>query len=380
MFSIPIKINASFLILIAFLSFFLSFNFVKIGIWLFIFIISLLIHELGHAYTAQFFGQKAEITLHMWGGTTLRRGPKLKLWQEFFIVLNGPLLEFLFLLGNYFLLHNLKIESSDSLIIYALNISIMINSLWLLFNLIPTLPLDGGHLLKILLQSIFGFKGYKASVILSFFLSTLLALLGFIFGQMIVAILLACLAFENYRAWTDITNMSEADQNEGYWDRIKTAKISLELGNYDKAWEILNLLKNDAQTGIIYTISIQMMANILQIQKKYEEAYQLIKPILNKITPDFTKNALQLAFNAGDYDKAIELGKTAYQLSPDSDVAAVNALSHASKLEVIPTLGWLNMVLEKNYPDLEVLLGRKEFDFLRENKDFQKIIKNFEEL
>lgn len=378
MFSIPIRINASFLILVALLSFFLSFDFVKIGIWVLVFIISLLIHELGHAFTAQIFGQKAEITLHLWGGTTVRKGPKLKLWQEFFIVLNGPLFEFLFLMGNYLLHNYLSIASENSLITYALNISIMINTLWLVFNLIPTLPLDGGHLLKIFLQSVFGFKGYKASVIFSFFLSGILALVGFIFGQMIVAILLACLAFENYKAWTDITNMTEADQNEKYWDRIKSAKVAFELGNYEKAWELLIHLKNETSSGVINIIATQMMANILQIQNKYAEAYNLIQPIIHKITPDFTKNALQLAFNAGDFDKAIELGKTAYQLSPDGDVAAVNALSHAAKSDVVPTLGWLNMVFEKNYPDFKILLTRKEFDFVRDNKDFQKIVKNSE--
>src|ERR1700727_855793 len=64
-------------------------------VWVGIIVISVLIHELGHALTAVAFGQQAQIELMGFGGLTHRRGgKKLKLWQEFLIVLNGPLAGF----------------------------------------------------------------------------------------------------------------------------------------------------------------------------------------------------------------------------------------------------------------------------------------------
>ncbi|MEI8366398.1 MAG: site-2 protease family protein [Parachlamydiaceae bacterium] len=48
---------------------------------------------------------------------------------------------------------------------YVLYVTLRLNILWCLFNLIPICPLDGGHIARYLLQRIFGEKGVKISLI-----------------------------------------------------------------------------------------------------------------------------------------------------------------------------------------------------------------------
>ena len=60
-------------------------------IWAVIIFISVFIHEMGHALTAVACGQRAHIDFMAFGGLTHRHGPHISLFQEFLIVLNGPL-------------------------------------------------------------------------------------------------------------------------------------------------------------------------------------------------------------------------------------------------------------------------------------------------
>src|SRR4051812_20886609 len=89
--SIPISIYPFFWLLAVGIGWINTFNILGTSIWIGIIFVSVLVHEYGHALTAIFFGQKAQIDLVAMGGITQRHGSKLKLWQDFIIVLNGPL-------------------------------------------------------------------------------------------------------------------------------------------------------------------------------------------------------------------------------------------------------------------------------------------------
>jgi len=88
---IPVTISPFFWLLAAFIGFMGTGNIQGTLIWMVVIIASVLVHEFGHALTALFFGQKVRVQLVAFGGMTERQGPKLKLWQEFLITLNGPL-------------------------------------------------------------------------------------------------------------------------------------------------------------------------------------------------------------------------------------------------------------------------------------------------
>lgn len=152
---------------------------------------SVLIHEYGHALTANIFGQKAWIDLVGLGGMTRRRGPSLKFWQEFLIVLNGPLAGFaLYLLGTG--LQSWIGGRMDPFMASVLDFAIFINWFWTIFNLLPIQPLDGGSLVSILLETMFGLRGIKIALFLSMLCALALGLLAFLVGWTFVGASFSC--------------------------------------------------------------------------------------------------------------------------------------------------------------------------------------------
>jgi hypothetical protein len=59
------------------------------------------------------------------------------------------------------------------------------NLFWTVVNLFPVLPLDGGQMLRIVLESLFGLKGYRAALLVGAILATVSALLFFVVHQIL---------------------------------------------------------------------------------------------------------------------------------------------------------------------------------------------------
>lgn len=150
-------------------------------LWSSVFTFSILIHEYGHALTALFFGTEPIIVLQAFGGRTLFDTSRMTGKQQFLITLSGPLFQGLLALIAYVLLHfNIF---SGYILKYLLFLTMYINSRWLLLNLIPIAPLDGGWLVRYILEKYFGRKGYLASIII---------------GLIAAAIAIPCLYFQGY--------------------------------------------------------------------------------------------------------------------------------------------------------------------------------------
>lgn len=111
---------------------------------------SILVHELGHAFTAQRFSLPIErIHLFLFGGMAELRHRPIKPSQEFFVALSGPVASLLF--AGFFYGISIPAERDHPQIFYVLqNIGFM-NALLGFFNLIPIYPLDGGRALRALI-------------------------------------------------------------------------------------------------------------------------------------------------------------------------------------------------------------------------------------
>ncbi|MGI2299692.1 site-2 protease family protein [Candidatus Cardinium hertigii] len=139
-------------------------EYIEILLWSSVFTLSILVHEYGHALMARFFHAAPNIVLQAFGGTTHFNAADLTSKQKFLITLAGPFFQGLLTLTAYLLL---KFNIFNSYLLkYLLFITTYINSRWLLLNLIPIAPLDGGWLLRYILEKFFGHKGYLASIII----------------------------------------------------------------------------------------------------------------------------------------------------------------------------------------------------------------------
>ncbi|MCL2626881.1 MAG: hypothetical protein FWD46_08750 [Cystobacterineae bacterium] len=114
--------------------------------WAAIISLSVLVHELGHAFTSLAFGYQPSIVLIAMGGYTLTPAEKPIPWlKDVALTLAGPLagylLAALFVLAAYVLPDN-----SPPTLHYVCHSFIWANLVWSTFNLVPMGPLDGGRI------------------------------------------------------------------------------------------------------------------------------------------------------------------------------------------------------------------------------------------
>lgn len=120
-------------------------------------LISILVHELGHALSLRWFGFRSEIVLHGMGGYAT--STHLSTWRRIWVSFAGPLAGFLLYGLTFATLRGLAIGYPESLsnhaVVYCLGLLLWINLYWGLMNLVPCLPLDGGHIMEALVTRYF---------------------------------------------------------------------------------------------------------------------------------------------------------------------------------------------------------------------------------
>jgi stage IV sporulation protein FB len=195
--------------------------------WIIAIFVSILIHELGHAFALRRYGQGSQIILHFAGGLTV---PESISWgggyasvaitanQQIFISLAGPFAGFLFaglvvavsaamggtLLPNFifgfipfpFVLLPVGGEILNSLVMDLLWISIF----WGFINLMPVLPLDGGTVIRYILTQTDPLNGLRTSLWVSVISGAAVAFAGLVFlRSTYMAILFGLLAFQSFQ-------------------------------------------------------------------------------------------------------------------------------------------------------------------------------------
>ncbi|MEN9358595.1 MAG: hypothetical protein RL095_130 [Verrucomicrobiota bacterium] len=116
--------------------------------------IGVLVHELGHAFTARRYGgRETSILLHGFGGTTTWHPSRRLTWKESFLVaVSGPFLGFVPGLIAFVVLSLFSRESLGPALVFFLKVVYLISIIWGLINLVPLRPMDGFQALGSLLS------------------------------------------------------------------------------------------------------------------------------------------------------------------------------------------------------------------------------------
>lgn len=186
--------------------------------------LTLIVHELGHALVGRSLGGEPHgIVIQGLGAATYSRPPAGK-WPYFFMVLAGPLATLLpaFVAGFFFGLQTcgnpvagivmaftlplgiappdwareLLLMSSSTITPFAATLymqTFLISVWWCLFNLLPILPMDGGHLLDTLCTN----RRIVCGVGIA--LSALFAIWALSNGYVFMLMLFAYFAYVNFR-------------------------------------------------------------------------------------------------------------------------------------------------------------------------------------
>ena len=173
------------------------------AIWMVAVLVSVLVHELGHALVQRAFGGTPEIVLYALGGYASAPGVRDSWWRQVLISLAGPLAGFA-LAGLVFAGVSATGGPQTRLGRIAVGDLLWINVWWGVLNLAPVWPLDGGRIAREL-----GTQFFKPSVgvVASLWLSMLTAigLATYAFartGSLWSVALFGMLAYQSYETLT----------------------------------------------------------------------------------------------------------------------------------------------------------------------------------
>ncbi|MGA8165431.1 MAG: site-2 protease family protein [Waddliaceae bacterium] len=369
---IPVKIHPFFWLLAFLIGWIATFSIVQTLVWAVVIFFSVLIHEFGHALTAVSFGQQAEIELFGLGGITRRGGRALKKWQEFLIVMNGPLAG----LALYFVafqLRRLMGDQTQNLFVLAIDITIFVNLFWTLVNLLPIQPLDGGQLLNIVLEGILGFRGVKIALFISVVFSAIFSIVFFALGAFLIGALFFLFTFESYRQWKSALSITLQDQDKWLQQRYKEAEKLRHSGQLEVAYQKFQDICRQTRQGILFLSAQEKSAELLSEWGRYQEAYDLLYPYQKKLSLHSFQLLHRLAYQTGQWEEAIALGNRSFRNDPNAETALINALSHSILGQTQPAIGWLQTAINKGLPNLSQVLERREFDHIRDHPQFQHL-------
>lgn len=203
-------------------------NLLSIVFWIVGIFISILIHELGHAFAFRRYGQDSYIVLHFAGGLTV---PETVAFgtnyarvsttpnQQIIISLAGPFAGFFLaaavlviglslggavtfttLLG-FIPFPLLLLPASFGALSSFFMVLLWINIFWGLINLVPVFPLDGGQVTRNILIQRDPWNGTRTSLWVSVIAGGLMAVVGFLaLGSIYMAFLFALLVFQSWQA------------------------------------------------------------------------------------------------------------------------------------------------------------------------------------
>lgn len=365
---IPISIHPLFWLIAFFIGWMWTMTLTGALICVAVILFSVLFHEFGHALTAMLFGQKTRIELAAFGGFTYREGRKLKLWEEFLVVLNGPVAGFLLFLIALAIYRNAALESQS--LLFMVKFTFVANLFWTVINLVPVLPLDGGHLLSIILEAIFGFKGVKIAIIAGLVIAVAISVFFFALGMFLIGALFLILTFESFRSLRYYKIFTEQDRDTSLQELMKSADSDFHAGRSEQALSKLEAVRKKTREGILYTVATQEMAEIYRNQERYEEAYQLLLPIRKTLSGENLATFHFLAYMNGDYKTVTEIGNKCFQDNPSADTALINALAYGALSRAEPAVGWLECSLREGLTSIKEAISREEFDSIRNDPRF----------
>jgi Zn-dependent protease len=190
--------------------------------WVLAAFLSVLVHELGHAFAMRYYGYTPYIVLYMFGGAAYY-GPSysnrgLRPVPQIVISLAGPATQ---IAMAYVLVAGLLAAGHGDKVIWplpwplkfvpiiggfdvpyvelALNFYCVFSVLWGIFNLLPVFPLDGGQIARAGLTMWNPYNGLRQSLVLSMLVAVGVAVYAAVQWHSIwITVFLGVMAFENY--------------------------------------------------------------------------------------------------------------------------------------------------------------------------------------
>jgi len=170
-------------------------------VWVLVVVVGILAHELGHAFVGRKLGMEPWIRLVAFGGMTGWSRPRpLSSGQQILISIAGPAVGIA--IGGSVLVAaqaGLLVGASPA-VAHVLRDILWVNLGWGILNLLPILPLDGGHIAASVATILLGAKGRIGARVLSVVLTVAIGLWALTAGQWWIMVLGVVLTVSNVQA------------------------------------------------------------------------------------------------------------------------------------------------------------------------------------
>jgi len=171
-------------------------------VWVLVVLTGILAHELGHAFAGRRLGLQPWMQLMAFGGMTgwIRPRP-LTAGQQILISAAGPAVGIS--IGGAVLVASFAgvFAGAPPAVLQVLDYVLWVNLGWGILNLLPILPLDGGHILSSVAGLVAGRNGRIAARIFSIVLTVVIGLWALVAGQWWIAILGVVLTIANVQGF-----------------------------------------------------------------------------------------------------------------------------------------------------------------------------------
>ncbi len=305
--SIPLRIQGSFL-LMALLLGLNERDPVKLALWVAIVLVSVVIHELGHALMGKAFGLEPRIELYGMGGLTIFNGGRAELstGKSIAVSLAGPFAGFCFAL--LVLVASLAgLSPKHPLAGHAVWLLLWANVGWGVFNLLPMLPLDGGNVLRTIVRAISKDHGEKIARVVSIVVAAGIALWAVRGKQWWVLYLGALFAFQNVQALRQAGQM-RVDQTLA--DVIQKAYAALDRQQPKEAITLLEPVLAGSASPDLRQVGLRIYVVALFKEARWTDAMAIIERERAVIGPEdlgrYAQTMRELG-REGDADRIREL-------------------------------------------------------------------------
>jgi Zn-dependent protease len=402
-------------------------------------LVSVLLHELGHALVARKFGLSPSIKLYSMGGlTSWDSDVTLTPLKHLLISLAGPAAGFLFG-GIVFVAGTAVLGSGSSqLLSVAYSDLLWVNLGWGIFNLLPMLPLDGGQVLVTVEEWISKRKSRLVSHMISLIVALGITLLALSLRSIWIAILGGWFVYTNGGA---LVQKLQTYRDQKMRPLLDQAHDALSKSEFDKAILLTREAQKQARTTAVRCEAAQLLIFILIQQRQFQEAEEelikfnglfgedsylkglfyfqkeemataiphlklafarspteqlgmilcqaLIKdkswvealelcghPVLSDVSWKLYVNLQNEAFASGEFKVAAQAGSLAFEKQPDPNVAYNIACSLARDSEITKACAWLERAIDSGFNNKDLLATDPDLDSLRPSPEFGAIVAN----
>jgi len=254
---------------------------------------------------------------------------------------------------------------------FILVVTMRINILWCLLNLIPMMPLDGGQLVRYFLEMKFGQKGFRVSLVLGLLCAAVVVPYLFFHDLSFFATILLIFAFQHIQLLR-ATPKGRAAPTSSFQQLLESAE-AIKNQDLSKAKALLQRLLR-SKDGNLKTKATESLAKLYVQESEDKKAYELLLKADPSTLTEGKCLLARLAFQHKNYLLVKQYAREIYTIEPSFEHAVMNSKAYALLKEPLLAGAWLQTASQFGEPyreNVKNILQESTYDLVRDMDTFK---------